>query len=271
MTLTKLIRLLLIAGVATTNFSCSKESDQNGEVLTIEEKLVIESKEETPGNPILIGEKKEVRYELSGDFSGKLDITFLSSEGFTPPNQILGVQIPWKTSYSIPEDAQAIGGFANGFYGDANSGESATLKMFYDEKLVETVIRTADEEGVNLPLEIYSLDYEKINRTIAQENVGQEIQYALEGDFSGSVTIVYKEADGSRTNIIVSQLPWTYTLNTTEQSARVSFYGLCNDGLKGETITSSLFVNGQIINSQTVTPEDDGSFISFSELSVDFD
>ncbi|BFP39841.1 hypothetical protein FGF1_06860 [Flavobacteriaceae bacterium GF1] len=45
-----------------------------------------------------------VSYELAGDFSGRLDITLLSSDNFTPPPAIIGTSIPWQTNYNITKD-----------------------------------------------------------------------------------------------------------------------------------------------------------------------
>jgi len=266
---TKSIRLLLIAGIIMANFSCSKEN--NEDVPTTEEKLVIEAKDETPESQTLKGDEKEVLYKLSGDFTGKLDVTFLSSEGFTPPDQILGAKIPWETSYFIPENTYAIGGFANGFYGDANSGESASLKMYYDGRLIETVIRTADNEGITLPLESYNLEYDEPNKTISKENIDREIQYNVIGDFSGTITIVYKEADGSRTNREISKLPWSHTFKTTEKSARVSIFGLGNGGVEGETLNYEVLADGQILTSEIATADKEGGISLYPERSIDFD
>lgn len=44
--------------------------------------------------------------------------------------------------------------------------------MFLEDDLVETVIRTADENGmVNLPIESYDLTYHKIGTTISDGNI----------------------------------------------------------------------------------------------------
>ena len=50
-----------------------------------------------------------VSYELAGDFSGRLDITFLSSDNFTPPPAIIAITIPWQTNYNITKDVSKIG------------------------------------------------------------------------------------------------------------------------------------------------------------------
>ncbi|MGB6152711.1 MAG: hypothetical protein WBG48_12020 [Pricia sp.] len=264
-----LIRSILIICVTAASFSCSKEN--NEEVLNTEEKQIIISTDETPESPTTTGEKKEVRYELSGDFTGKLDIMFLSSKDFTPPDQSLGAKIPWETSYSIPENTYAIGGFANGFYGDAKSGESASLKMYYDGRLIETVIRTADHEGITLPLESYHLEYDKPNKTISKANIDREIQYNLLGDFSGTIMIIYKEADGSRTNREISKLPWSHTFKTTEKSTRVSIFGLAYGGIEGETLSYEVSVDGKILIGEIATADEEGGISLYPERSIDFD
>ncbi len=129
--------------------SCSKEfvSPSDPEILA-----PVGSEIEEPDTS---GTSQRVSYDLSGNFSGKVDVMFLSSDGFTPPNQIIGAEIPWDTNFTIPENTEAIGGFINGLYGDGVPDETASLKMFLDGFLIENVIRTADKDGfINLPLEV---------------------------------------------------------------------------------------------------------------------
>ena len=265
----RLIPFATVLGIALNFVSCSKENNQD--LSEIKEPPPIGLESENPVSPNLKVGEKVVSYALSGNFSGKLNITFASNEGYTPPDQVLGAKIPWTTNFSVPEIVYAIGGYANGFYRDAKIGETASLKMYYDGRLIETVVRTADEKGINLPLEGYYLEFDEPDQTVSPENIGKEIQYNIKGDYSGTVMIVYKEADGSRTNIEISKFPWSYTFETTEESARVSVYGPENGGIEGETLTSELLVDGEIAKSQTATTDKEGGIGIFPEMSVDFD
>ncbi len=218
------------------------------------------------------GVQRSVSYKLSGNFSGKLDITFLSSDGFTPPSPFIGMEIPWETDYDIPEHTYAIGGYANGLYGDGKPEETASLQMFLDDRLLETVIRTADEDGyITLPLESYSLEYDTSEKTISDSNIGKEITYKVDGDFSGKLILVYRIADGSRENIQINALPWEYTFETTVNSARVSIYGFGTHGMKNEKIQYSLSLNGTTIDSGNVEAYEDGSISLTPEFFIDFD
>ena len=216
--------------------------------------------------------RRSVSYKMEGDFSGKLDVTFLSSDGFTPPDQIVGIEIPWETDYDIPDDTQAIGGFANGLYGDANPGETASLKMFLDDHLIETVIRTSDEEGlITLPLESYPMEFDKSGTKIPEENIGKDITYAIDGNFSGNIVVVYTVADGSRENIEVAELPWEYTFTTTECSYRASIYGLGSKGTENQEIGFSLLVDETLFKSETVIADSEGRIGLFPEIVLEFD
>ena len=237
--------------------------------------LVIESndsKSEADGDSNSDVSGSLVSYELTGDFSGRLDITFLSSENFTPPPPIIGATIPWQTNYNITRDVSKIGGFANGLYGDGKSGESAVLKMFLEDDLVETVIRTADENGmVNLPIESYDLTYHKIGTTISDGNIDKNVTYTINGNFSGELMIVYKVADGSQENIIVTNLPWQHTFKTIVYSYRASIYGLGNGGMEGEEITYSISIDDNIIESEEVVTNTEGHIGLYPEIVIDFE
>lgn len=247
--------------------SCSEAFNQS--------ELVVESNDpkiEPDGDSNSDTSESLVSYELAGDFSGRLDITFLSSESFTPPPPIQGVTIPWQTSYNITRDVSNIGGFANGFYGDGKFGESAILSMFLEDDLIETVIRTADENGmVNLPIEPYDLTYHKIGTTIADGNIDKNVTYTINGSFSGELMVVYKVADGSQENIIVTNLPWQHTFKTTLYSYRASIYGLGDSGIEGEEITYSIAINDNIIESEEVITDKAGHIRLNPEIFIDFE
>lgn len=216
--------------------------------------------------------KRIVSYKLEGDFSGKLDITFLSSEGFPPPNQIIGAEIPWNIKYHVPDDIQAIGGFANGLYGDANAGETASLKMFLNDNLIETTIRNADSEGlITLPLESYHLEFDKAGTTISDKNIGKEITYRLQGYFSGIINLIYKVADGSSENILINELPWEYSFDTTKDSYQARIYGLGSNGIENEEIEFSLVVDQTIFESKRVGTDTEGRIGLFPELVLEFE
>ncbi|MEM1337242.1 MAG: hypothetical protein AAF634_16630 [Bacteroidota bacterium] len=164
-----------------------------------------------------------------------------------------------------------IGGFANGLYGDGKFGESAILSMFLEDDLIETVIRTADENGgVTLPLEPHDLRFHKIGTTIAEEHIDKNVTYRINGNFSGELMLVYKVADGSQENIIVTDLPWQHTFRTTLYSYRASIYGLGDKGTAGETIAYSISIDDNSIESEEVIADKDGHIRLNPELLIDF-
>lgn len=262
------LKFFLLLSLSTV-FSCSEEfisqPEYNEETNT---KVASESTDTVSSNT----DKRSVRYELDGDFSGKLDITFLSSEGFNPPDQIIGTTVPWQTSYDIPHDTQAIGGFANGLYEDANPNEMASLKLFLDDSLIETVVRTADEDGkITLPLESYHLEFDKSGKTISDEHIGKDITYTVDGNFSGNIMLVYKVADGNQENILISELPWQYTFQTTSSSYRSSIYGLGSNGIKEQELEFSLSIDETIFKSERVTADVEGRIGLLPEIFLEFD
>jgi len=262
------VKILFVFVLLLTGSSCSEEfSNPSGFNIDTPPKENQVNNDNLTSN----SSKRSVSYELIGDFSGKLDMTFLSSDSFTAPDQIIGVELPYETGYNIPLNTQAIGGFVNGLYGDAKPGETALLKMLLDGNLIETVIRTADENGkITLPLESYHLKYDKSGTKIAEENIGKEITYKIEGDFSGNLVLVYKIADGSQENIEVTQLPWQYTFQTTENSYRASIYGLGSSGVEGQEIAFSISADETTVQSEVAKTGNDGRIGLFPELFIDF-
>jgi len=216
--------------------------------------------------------ERKVSYTLEGDFSGKLDVTFLSSTGFTAPDPIIGAEIPWGIDFNIPNDTQAIGGFASGLNGDAIPGEAATLKMFLDDILIETSIRTSNQDAlIIIPLMPYTLEFDRSGTIISNENIGKDVTYTLDGDFSGDVNLIYKVADGSSENIIISELPWQFTFETTESSYRASISGIGSNGIENEEIEFNLIIDGVIIESERVQTNEGGEIGLFPEIFFEFD
>lgn len=258
-----MIGLILFCHSCSDDFSASQ---------IVEEDLGQKKIETVSDETSINGPKGLVTYQITGDFSGKLDITFLSSDDFTPPQPSMGFKIPWETSYDVPlNNNMAIGGYANGLYGDAIVGEKALLKMSFNDHLIETVIRKADENGmITLPLEIYGLEQFNPEVGVSETNIGKEVVYSIEGDFSGKIMVVYQVADGSRENIEVTDLPWNYSFTTTEHSLKASIYGIGSEGQKGEEIEFNISVDGSIFKSELVNTDNNHQIGLFPELIVPF-
>lgn len=211
-------------------------------------------------------EGHRVRYTLSGDFSGTLDVTFLSSN-IPAPEQQKGLFSPWEFTYQIPDSTQAIGGFANGLYGDGMPGETAQMTLSLDDVLLETVIRQADDSGyVTLPMESFHLGERPLGKTIAAENTGKEVEYRVDGNYSGRIMLIYYVEDGSRRNIEISGLPWSEQFITDSHSWRASVYGLGATGLEGEQVNLSLWIEGELVGAVEAVADMNGEIHLLPEV-----
>jgi len=119
-------KTILSAAVAVliTLFSCSKDNNNSS----------------TP-----VSNKREVRYELSGNYSGSLKFIY-SNESFGY-NELIVSTFPKSVSITYPVSISACtaNGLTDAVYG--KSGETLTLKIYSGGTLVKTVDATANSVG----------------------------------------------------------------------------------------------------------------------------
>lgn len=119
-------KTILSAAVAVliTLFSCSKDNNNSS----------------TP-----VSNKREVRYELSGNYSGSLKFIY-SNESFGY-NELIVSTFPKSVSITYPVSISACtaNGLTDAVYG--KSGETLTLKIYSGGTLVKTVDANTNSAG----------------------------------------------------------------------------------------------------------------------------
>ena len=110
-----------------------------------------------------------------------------------------------------------------------------------------------------------------LKKIISEENIGKEITYAVDGNYSGKTKLVFREPDGSRTNIEIAELPWSYTFTTTEKSAEISLYGMGTGGIENETLSYGIQIDGDPVKTQSAITGEEGEVGLFPEMYISFD
>ena len=197
-------------------------------------------------------EGKEVTYSIEGNYSGKIDLTVFLYNNI-PIVPIKQLDLPYENTFKVPDTSSVIGGYANGFYKDGNAGEVANLKMFYEDRLLYSVVRQSNDDGINLSLETYN--FESLNHVlpIKLEHIGKKVTYAIESNSDGPQTIIYQLQESGWEDIS-TELPYAYSFTTNEQSQAASLR-LGDQELEkvGDSITLKLYVDDQEIESSTFT------------------
>lgn len=90
---------------------------------------------------------------------------------------------------------------------------------------------------------------------------GRDVKYEITGNYSGSFTIVYGDKDGSYETIQVNSLPWTvsFTVDPGTPAAGFAANGTSGKpGVKGQTATAKIYINGSVVKTSNSTTNDDG-------------
>ena len=88
--------------------------------------------------------KRNVRFEVTGNFSGTMDATFITESGGGTNEMV--TSLPWtkEINYAatVPSMSILVGGY------DGVGGQSITLKVFAGGKLVSSTPGTANSNGI---------------------------------------------------------------------------------------------------------------------------
>ena len=87
---------------------------------------------------------KLVKYEITGNFTGKLTVTYTDNTGANTTLQ--NVSLPWSKEVSYPANVLSVGvGAQASVLGTA--GQTAAMKIYYNNTLVKSTSATAGSMG----------------------------------------------------------------------------------------------------------------------------
>jgi len=202
---------------------------------------------------------RQVSYRMGGRYSGKFDFVPILHNSM-PINPVKNNTIPWEETFKIPDTSSFIGGYALIDYKEGEIGDSLNLQMYYEEKLLYSVIRTRFVEEISLALDTYHFADHEFEEDIKDENIGKKITYSVSSDNEGPVGVSYQVATGGFENIIVD-LPYEYSFiaNKKSKAANIFYSGF---GLKevGDKITFKLFVDDVEVKSSSVTKAEENGY-----------
>lgn len=91
--------------------------------------------------------RRVVRYEITGNYSGKLDI--ITSTNTAAIVQYNGTAVPWTKEITYPNNVMGVGIGGNSTGSNPGvAGQTITLKIFSGGKLLDTKAATADVNGI---------------------------------------------------------------------------------------------------------------------------
>lgn len=199
---------------------------------------------------------REVKFVIEGDYSGKIDmIPFLHNS--MPIVPIKKINSPWEQTFKVPDTSSIIGGYAQGFYGDGNDGEIASLKMYYHNRLLYSVTRKTNADGINLPLETYrfqdAIDFDS-KHPISTSNIGKKVTYIVESDYlSTDNKLVYRLADGGYEDIQLENVSFEYSFVTNKNSISAVLYPYIDfqEAKIGDKMVLILLIGDEIVKTST--------------------
>jgi len=110
-------------------------------------------KKDKDGNPAGGTTNRKIKYEITGNFSGKLDVVY--SDNVNGTTQVSGVSLPWSKEIQYGSNVMTVGIGAQGSVAGV-PGQSATIKIYSDNKVVKTSIGTAGSLGeIIIPVAVY--------------------------------------------------------------------------------------------------------------------
>jgi len=117
---TQLKQIMLMLTLVFTFASCSSDDDNNSGTSS-----------------------REVKYEITGNYTGEMDVTYLEKSG-APLNEDINT-LPWTKEYTATE-ASSASIQAGGFGGV--KGQTLTGKIYVGGKVVSELTATANDNGI---------------------------------------------------------------------------------------------------------------------------
>lgn len=115
--------VIMVILAASVLYGCSKKSDDNG------------------GGG---GNSRKIKYEISGTFSGKLDVLY--TDNVNGGTGLSNIAIPWTKEIEYGANVLAIGIGAQGSTAGV-AGQTASIKIYSNGTVVKTTTATADASG----------------------------------------------------------------------------------------------------------------------------
>ncbi|WP_428231142.1 MmpS family transport accessory protein [Flavobacterium sp.] len=114
--------LAIVLTLAFTAVSCSSDNDNNSGSTT----------------------SRDVKYEITGNYAGKLSVTYLEKSSSALIEDI--TTLPWTKEFTANADAQAAAVQTSGYGGV--KGQTLTAKVYIGGKVVKELTATATEDGI---------------------------------------------------------------------------------------------------------------------------
>ena len=114
--------LFLFLAVTALTSSCSGDDDNGGTTT---------------------GKSRNIKYEITGNFSSKLDVTYITASGGATNTEV--TSLPWEMSFTADADSHGATFNASGI---GQPGEKASLKIYQGGELKGTVDATAGSDGI---------------------------------------------------------------------------------------------------------------------------
>ncbi|WP_281231681.1 MmpS family transport accessory protein [Flavobacterium gelatinilyticum] len=121
--------IALALTLAFTAGSCSSDDNNDNEEVIIEEPVVV---------------SRDVKYEVTGNFTGKLDVSYMDKSGSPQIGDILA--LPWVLEFTADADSDGALVHSSGYGGVA--GQTLTAKIYVGGKVVSELTATANSEGI---------------------------------------------------------------------------------------------------------------------------
>jgi len=86
---------------------------------------------------------RDIKYEITGNFSGDLDITYITASGGATNAE--ATSLPWEMSFTADSDSHGATFNASGI---GNPGEKIKLNIYQGGKVAKSVDATADSDGI---------------------------------------------------------------------------------------------------------------------------
>jgi V8-like Glu-specific endopeptidase len=102
---------------------------------------------------------------------------------------------------------------------------------------------------------------------------GRAVKYEITGNYTGHVTVVYADQDGSYETIVVNSLPWTISFTADPGTPAAGFTATGTSGkpgVKGQTATAKIYINGAVVKTSNSTANDDGYIMPLNPGSYAF-
>ncbi|MFH6993161.1 MmpS family transport accessory protein [Flavobacterium sp. FlaQc-48] len=87
---------------------------------------------------------RDVKYEVTGNYTGKLDVTYTEAGGGALNEDITA--LPWTKDITVAASTLGVGLSASGYGGV--SGQKLTVKIYVGGKVVKDLTATANGDGI---------------------------------------------------------------------------------------------------------------------------